>query len=59
MNSKSNGRRPQRALVLQGGGAFRSYEVGAFEAICKKIIDESNDPNENLFDIIPGILSAR
>lgn len=40
--------------MLQGGGALGAYEVGAFEAICKKITDESNDPNENLFDVIAG-----
>jgi NTE family protein len=52
--SKNKQGKPQRALVLQGGGALGAYEVGAFEAISEKIINESNDPNENLFDIIAG-----
>jgi predicted acylesterase/phospholipase RssA len=30
--------RPQRALVLQGGGALGAYEAGAFKALYESII---------------------
>jgi NTE family protein len=41
--------RPQRALVLQGGGALGAYEAGAFRALYEFI---SENP---LFDIVAGI----
>jgi NTE family protein len=45
----------QRALIFQGGGALGAYEVGVFEAIYdKKIQEEGNDSAADLFDIVAG-----
>jgi predicted acylesterase/phospholipase RssA len=50
----------QRALVLQGGGALGAYELGAYKALCEKLMakDSSNGvdvrKNRPLFDIISG-----
>lgn len=47
----------QRALILQGGGALGAYELGAYKALCEKLIakDSSNvRKNRPLFDIIAG-----
>ncbi|MPZ05408.1 MAG: hypothetical protein GEU26_03155 [Nitrososphaeraceae archaeon] len=50
----------QRALVLQGGGALGAYEMGAYKALCEKLISKDNSNGENLrknrplFDIIAG-----
>jgi NTE family protein len=50
----------QRALILQGGGALGAYELGAYKALCKKLIAKDNSNSENvrknrpLFDIISG-----
>lgn len=51
--SRDDKNRPQRALVLQGGGSLGSYEAGAFEVLyywIKKDIDD----NENVFDVVAG-----
>jgi len=42
--------KPQRALILQGGGALGAYEAGVFKAIYDKLFT----PNEALFDIVIG-----
>ena len=50
----------QRALILQGGGALGAYELGAYKALCEKLIAKDSSNNENvrknrpLFDIISG-----
>jgi NTE family protein len=44
--------RPQRALVLQGGGALGAYEAGAFKALYEFISKE--DKEKQLFDIVAG-----
>ena len=44
--------RPQRALILQGGGALGAYEAGAFKALYEIISKE--DKINPLFDIIAG-----
>jgi len=50
----------QRALILQGGGALGAYELGAYKALCERLIkkDSSNSQNVRknrpLFDIISG-----
>ena len=50
----------QRALILQGGGALGAYELGAYKALCKKLITKDSSNSENvrknrpLFDIISG-----
>ncbi len=50
----------QRALILQGGGALGAYELGAYKALCKKLIAKDSSNSENvrknrpLFDIISG-----
>ncbi|MGH9983257.1 MAG: patatin-like phospholipase family protein [Nitrososphaeraceae archaeon] len=50
----------QRALVLQGGGALGAYELGAYKALCEKLITKDSPNGENvrknrpLFDIISG-----
>ena len=43
--------RPQRALVLQGGGALGAYEAGAFKALYEFISKDKLNP---LFDIVAG-----
>jgi predicted acylesterase/phospholipase RssA len=50
----------QRALILQGGGALGAYELGAYKALCEKLIAKDSSRGENirknrpLFDIISG-----
>jgi NTE family protein len=50
----------QRALILQGGGALGAYELGAYKALCEKLIAKDSSNSENvrknrpLFDIIAG-----
>lgn len=44
--------RPQRALVLQGGGALGAYEAGAFKALYEFITKQ--DKSNPLFDIVAG-----
>lgn len=50
----------QRALILQGGGALGAYELGAYKALCEKLITKDSSNGENvrknrpLFDIISG-----
>ncbi len=50
----------QRALVLQGGGALGAYELGAYKALCEKLMTKDSPNGENvrenrpLFDIISG-----
>jgi NTE family protein len=50
----------QRALVLQGGGALGAYEIGAYKALCERLIAKDSSKGENvrknrpLFDIISG-----
>jgi NTE family protein len=50
----------QRALILQGGGALGAYELGAYKALCERLITKDNSNGENvrknrpLFDIISG-----
>jgi NTE family protein len=51
--SKNGETRPQRALVLQGGGALGAYEAGAFEVLYYWIKKDIGD-NENVFDIVAG-----
>jgi NTE family protein len=45
-------KKPQRALVLQGGGALGAYEAGAFKALYEHI--SKKDDRNQLFDIIAG-----
>ncbi len=48
---------PQRALILQGGGALGAYEAGAFKALYEKLIKEdreSKNAERPLFDIVAG-----
>ena len=42
--------KPQRALILQGGGALGAYEAGVFRAIYDKLFE----PDKALFDIVIG-----
>ncbi|MGH9984140.1 MAG: patatin-like phospholipase family protein [Nitrososphaeraceae archaeon] len=48
----------QRALILQGGGSLGAYEIGAFKALCKQLIDQDKRNNARnsrpLFDIVAG-----
>jgi len=46
--------KPQRALVLQGGGALGAYEVGVIKAIIEDIIHNNPEDDEHVFDIIAG-----
>jgi len=47
-------RTPQRALVLQGGGALGAYEAGVFKAVYDKLYE----PGKALFDIVAGTSSG-
>ncbi|HJU85077.1 MAG TPA: patatin-like phospholipase family protein [Nitrososphaeraceae archaeon] len=51
--SKSDKTRPQRALVLQGGGALGAYEAGVFNVLYNWIKKDLNG-SENIFDIVAG-----
>jgi predicted acylesterase/phospholipase RssA len=45
---------PQRALVLQGGGALGAYEAGVFRVLYNWIKKDIPDDNKNVFDIVAG-----
>lgn len=45
---------PQRALILQGGGALGAYEAGVF----KVLYDRLYEPGKALFDIVAGTSSG-
>ena len=47
---------PQRALILQGGGALGAYEAGVLKSWCKELIkkDRKNNRDGPLFDIVAG-----
>jgi NTE family protein len=51
-------RTPQRALILQGGGALGAYEAGVFKSLYEKI--KNDDPNwkKRMFDIVAGTSSG-
>lgn len=46
----------QRAIVLAGGGALGTYQVGAIKVLAKDLLEEDkkNGKNGLLFDIIAG-----
>jgi len=49
--------KPQRALVLAGGGALGAYEVGVLKTLCKKLREKDKENHEEdrlLFDIVAG-----
>ena len=56
MYKKSNEIRPQRALVLQGGGALGAYEAGVFKVLYELLTKQDKEKGEErpLFDIIAG-----
>ena len=45
---------PQRALILQGGGALGAYEAGVYSVLYDRIKEDIHDDNENVFDIVAG-----
>ena len=49
---------PQRALILQGGGALGAYEAGVFKALYKKLEEEDKQNGQEktrpLFDVVAG-----
>ena len=48
--------KPQRALVLQGGGALGAYDAGVFQALDHNFdVKDSSDP---LFNVIAGTSSG-
>jgi predicted acylesterase/phospholipase RssA len=52
---------PQRALILQGGGALGAYNAGAFKALYEKLTEEDNlnkREGRPLFDIVAGTSSG-
>ena len=51
--SESDKTRPQRALVLQGGGALGAYEAGVFNVLYNWIKKDINGSG-NIFDIVAG-----
>jgi len=38
--------KPQRALVLAGGGALGAYEVGVLKTLCKKLREKDKENHE-------------
>ncbi len=49
--------KPQRALVLGGGGALGAYEVGVLKTLCRKLKEadkENHEEDRLLFDIVAG-----
>lgn len=49
--------RPQRALILQGGGALGAYEAGVFRSLAEELTEEDEKNGEKdrpLFDIVAG-----
>ena len=57
MFKKNDEIRPQRALVLQGGGALGAYEAGVFKVLCEHLTKQDEEKGEKdrpLFDIIAG-----
>ena len=49
--------KPQRALVLGGGGALGAYEVGVLKTLCRKLKEvdkENHEEHRLLFDIVAG-----
>lgn len=52
MYKKSNEIRPQRALVLQGGGALGAYEAGVFKVLYEHLTKQDKGEERPLFDII-------
>ena len=49
---KMNKKEPQRALVLQGGGALGAYDAGVFEALYNDF--DVKDTSKQLFNIVAG-----
>jgi len=54
--SKNEKNRPQRALVLQGGGSLGAYEAGVFDVLYHwiKKQNDASEEDDNLFDVIAG-----
>ena len=51
-----NKKEPQRALVLQGGGALGAYDAGVFEALYNSF--DVKDTSKQLFNIVAGTSSG-
>lgn len=47
---------PQRALILQGGGALGAYEAGVLKSWCKELIKKDKESHRDgpLFNIVAG-----
>jgi predicted acylesterase/phospholipase RssA len=57
MSNSNNKQRPQRALVLQGGGTLGAYEAGVIKILCKNLSQQDRENGEGdrlLFDIVAG-----
>ncbi len=57
MSNSKNKQRPQRALVLQGGGTLGAYEAGVIKVLCENLMQqdrENGDEDRLLFDIVAG-----
>jgi NTE family protein len=57
MSISNNEQRPQRALVLQGGGTLGAYEAGVIKILCKNLSQQNRERGEEdrlLFDIVAG-----
>ena len=54
---KSNIKKMNRVLILQGGGALGAYEVGTLKYLSQSLRKEDkkrNDKNRPLFDVVVG-----
>jgi len=57
MSNSNNKQRPQRALVLQGGGTLGAYEAGVIKVLCENLMQQDRENREEegmLFDIVAG-----
>ena len=46
MSKKNDEIRPQRALVLQGGGALGAYEAGVFKVLCEHLTKQDEEKGD-------------
>ena len=48
MSNSNNKQRPQRALVLQGGGTLGAYEAGVIKILCKNLTSKTEKKGKGI-----------